>query len=121
MAVVYVKFCKAMMVGPVLGQYSSEERSLDSSRPPLLWCHPASGLRPMSLESLKLLETKIGEFVDEHERVRQQHETLQQRVKEMEKKLADAMSQLKQHEQERSEIRSRLERILSRLEGLELA
>jgi septal ring factor EnvC (AmiA/AmiB activator) len=75
----------------------------------------------MSLESLKLLESKIGEFVDQHERVRQEHESLVQRVKEQEKQLAEAMVQLKQYEQERSEIRARLERILSRLEGLELS
>ena len=75
----------------------------------------------MSLESLKLLETKIGEFVDQHERVRQEHESLVQRLKERETQLAAATAQLKQHEQERSEIRARLERILSRLEGLDLS
>ena len=74
----------------------------------------------MSLESLKLLETKIGQFVDEHERVRQQHESLVQRLRETDKKLAEVQAQLKQHEQERAEIRARLERILSRLEGVEL-
>ena len=74
----------------------------------------------MSLESLKLLESKIGEFVDQHDRVRQEHESLVQRLKEREKQLADATAQLKQLEQERSEIRARLERILSRLEGLDL-
>jgi septal ring factor EnvC (AmiA/AmiB activator) len=74
----------------------------------------------MSLESLKLLESKIGEFVDQHERVRQEHESLLQRIKEQEKQLVDATAQLKQNEQERAEIRARLERILSRLEGLDL-
>ncbi len=74
----------------------------------------------MSLESLKLLETKIGEFADQHERVRQEHDSLVQRFKEQEKQLAAASAQLKQYEVERSEIRTRLERILSRLEGLDL-
>ena len=74
----------------------------------------------MSLESLKLLESKIGEFVDQHERVRQEHESLVQRLNQQEKQLAEAAVQLKQYEQERSEIRARLERILSRLEGLDL-
>jgi len=74
----------------------------------------------MSLESLKLLESKIGEFVDQHERVRQAHESLSERLKERERELADATKQLKQLEQERTEIRARLERILSRLEGLDL-
>ena len=75
----------------------------------------------MSLESLKLLEAKIGEFVDQHERVRQEHESLVQRLKEQEQQLAAATAQLKQYEQERSETRARLERILSRLEGLDLS
>lgn len=75
----------------------------------------------MSLESLQLLESKIGEFVDQHERVQQEHESLLQRVKVQEAQLAEATAQLKQYEQERSEIRVRLERILSRLEGLDLS
>ena len=75
----------------------------------------------MSLESLKVLESKIGEFVDQHERARQEQSALLQRVKEQEKQLAAAAVQLKQHEQERAEIRARLERILSRLEGLDLS
>jgi len=74
----------------------------------------------MSLESLKLLESKIGQFVDNHERVRQEHEALAQRLRDKEKQLAEVASQLKQYEQERGEIRARLERILNRLEGLNL-
>jgi septal ring factor EnvC (AmiA/AmiB activator) len=74
----------------------------------------------MDLENLKLLEAKINQFVDQHERTREVHETLLQRLKDQEQQLADATAQLKQYEQERSEIRARLERILSRLEGLDL-
>ena len=75
----------------------------------------------MDLENLKLLEAKVNQFVEEHERVRDAHESLQQRLKEKEKQLADATAQLKQYEQERAEMRARLERILSRLEGLDLS
>jgi septal ring factor EnvC (AmiA/AmiB activator) len=74
----------------------------------------------MSLDSLKLLEAKIGEFVDQHERVRQEHEVLLRRLQDKEKELADAAVQLKQYEQERSEIKARLERILGRLGSLDL-
>jgi septal ring factor EnvC (AmiA/AmiB activator) len=74
----------------------------------------------MDLENLKLLEAKINQFVDQHERVREEHESLLQRLKDKEKQLADATAQLKQYEQERSEVRARLERVLSRLEGLDL-
>ncbi|MBP1686070.1 MAG: hypothetical protein H6Q33_2213 [Deltaproteobacteria bacterium] len=74
----------------------------------------------MDLENLKLLESKIDQFVDQHERVREQQATLAQRLKEREQQLADAAGQLQQYELERSEIRARLERILSRLAGLDL-
>ena len=74
----------------------------------------------MDLENLKVLETKINQFVDQHARVRDAHEALLQRLKDKEKQLAEALAQLKQYEQERVEIKARLERILSRLEGLDL-
>jgi septal ring factor EnvC (AmiA/AmiB activator) len=76
--------------------------------------------KAMNLDNLKLLETKIDQFVDQHERVREEHEALLQRVRDKEKQLAEATALLKQYEQERSEMRGRLERILSRLEGLDL-
>lgn len=72
----------------------------------------------MSLESLKLLEVKIGEFVDQHRRVKDEQAALVQRVQEQERQLADMVAQLRQYEQERAELKSRLERILSRLEDL---
>lgn len=74
----------------------------------------------MDLESLKILEAKINQFLDQHEHVREQHDTLVERLKDREKQLAEVTGQLKQYEQERSEIRTRLERILSRLESLNL-
>ena len=75
----------------------------------------------MSIENLKLLETKIDEFVDRHERAQQEHEALMQRLKEKERQLGEVTAQLKQQEQERAEIKARLERILSRLDGLDLS
>ncbi len=74
----------------------------------------------MDLESLKILEAKIDQFLNQHEQVREQHDTLLERLKEREKQLAELTGQLKQYEQERSEIRARLEWILSRLENLDL-
>lgn len=74
----------------------------------------------MSLDSLKLLETKIGEFVDRHEQVRREQEQLRAQLRERDKKLAEAAAELKRFEKERGELRARLERILGRLNGLEL-
>ncbi len=76
--------------------------------------------KAMGLESLKILEAKIDQFLDQHEQVREQQETLLQRLADREKQLAEVTGQLKQYEQERAEIRARLERILSRLESLDL-
>jgi len=73
-----------------------------------------------SLESLKLLETKIGEFVDRHEQARREQEQLRAQLRDRDKKLAEAAAQLKKYEKERGEIRARLERILGRLNGLEV-
>jgi septal ring factor EnvC (AmiA/AmiB activator) len=74
----------------------------------------------MDLENLKLLESKINQFVDQHERVRQSHESLLQSLKDRDRQLAELTSQVKQYERERVEIKTRLERILSRLNGLDL-
>lgn len=84
-----------------------------------------------SLESLKLLETKIGEFVDRHEEARREQEQLRAQLRDRDKKLAEATAQLKKYEaeaaaqlkkyeKERGEIRARLERVLGRLNGLEV-
>ena len=74
----------------------------------------------MDLENLKLLEGKIDQFVSQHEHMREQNHVLAQRLKEKEKQLAEAAAQLKRYEHERAEIKTRLERILSRLEGVDL-
>jgi septal ring factor EnvC (AmiA/AmiB activator) len=76
--------------------------------------------KAIDLESLKLLEARIDQFVEQHERVREEHEGLLQRLRDKEKQLAEATAQLKQYEQERAEMKTRLERILSRLGGLDL-
>ncbi len=76
--------------------------------------------KPMSLESLKLLEDRVHRFVDQHERVRQEYDEIVLRLEQQEKQLAEMTAQLERYEQERSEVRARLERILSRLDGLDL-
>jgi septal ring factor EnvC (AmiA/AmiB activator) len=74
----------------------------------------------MDLESLKLLEAKVEQFVAQHERVREEQGALAQRLADRERELADAAVTLKRYEQERAEIKARLQRILSRLDGLDL-
>ena len=74
----------------------------------------------MSLDSLKLLETKIGEFVERHEQARREQEQLREQLRDRDKKLAEAAAQLKRFEKERGELRVRLERILGRLNAIEV-
>ena len=62
----------------------------------------------------------MSEFVDQRARLRQDHEALLQRLRDKEKDLAAATAQLKRYEQERHEIKARLERVLSRLDSLHL-
>jgi septal ring factor EnvC (AmiA/AmiB activator) len=66
------------------------------------------------------LENKLGEFMDEHERVRREREALQRQLQEQQAHLREIALQLKRYEQERTQMRARLEKILSRLEGLNL-
>ena len=76
--------------------------------------------KPIDLESLKLLEDRVHQFVDQHERVRHEYEEVVRRLEQREQQLAEVTAQLERYERERSEVRARLERILSRLDGLDL-
>ena len=71
----------------------------------------------MSIESLKILEAKIGEMLTQHEQTRKEHASLLQRAKEQEKLVAALTAQVKQFEQERTEMKTRLERLLARVTG----
>ena len=72
------------------------------------------------MENLKLLETKIEQFLAHHQKVCQERDALGERLQEKEQQFAQMTSKFKQYEQERSELKTRLERILSRLDGLDL-
>lgn len=74
----------------------------------------------MGLENLKLLETKIDRLLAQHEKIRQERDVLGQRMKEKEAQFAQLAGQVRQFEQERNDLKTRLERILGRLEGLDL-
>ncbi len=74
----------------------------------------------MDLESLKLLESKIAKLLDRHEEFRRERDTLAQRLKEKETQFTEVAGQLKQYEQDRKEIKNRLEKILGRLNGIDL-
>jgi predicted nucleic acid-binding Zn-ribbon protein len=74
----------------------------------------------MGLESLKLLESKINSFLAHYEQVRVEKEKLATRLQEKERAYEELVDLLKQYEQERKEIKGRLENILGRFDGLDL-
>ena len=72
------------------------------------------------MDSLKQLETKIGDFLKAYDRLQQTCTQLQLAAKEQEKQLAEANARLKQFEKERDEVRGRLDRVLKQLDVLNL-
>lgn len=75
----------------------------------------------MALESLKLLEARLGGFLERHEQVRSENAALAVRVQEQEDERALLAKRVQQYEAERDEIRSRLTRILTQFSHLGIA
>lgn len=75
----------------------------------------------MDLEKLKLLETRIDDILTQHIAVCQERDRLKQQLSEAEARGAAAVARLAQHDSERAEVKSRVERILERLDGLGLS
>lgn len=74
----------------------------------------------MGPESLKLLELRINSFLAHYEQVRVEKEKLAVRLQEKERAYEELVGLLRQYEQERGEIRARLENILGCFDGLDL-
>lgn len=74
----------------------------------------------MALESLKILEEKVVGVLTRHEKMRTEKADLSARLEAQERAYAMLLERLQQYEQERHEMKERLERILDRLAGLEL-
>jgi uncharacterized protein YhaN len=74
----------------------------------------------MALESLKILEEKVVGVLTRHERVRAERADLAARLEAQERAYAMLLERLQQYEQERYEMKERLEKVLHRLTGLDL-
>ena len=72
----------------------------------------------MALKSLKILEEKLNGVLERHEQIRHEKADLVKRLSEQERTNTQLSERLQQYEQEREEIRSRLERILNHFDGL---
>jgi uncharacterized protein involved in exopolysaccharide biosynthesis len=74
----------------------------------------------MTLESLKILEEKVVGVLTRHEKVRAERADLAARLEAQERAYAMLLERLQQYEQERHEMKERLEKVLDRLVGLDI-
>ena len=81
----------------------------------------------MATDVLKQLDERIQASVARINQLRKENDQLSLKLAEAEKRCADATAQLKQlnverqqHENERNDVRSRIEKILSRFDGIDL-
>ncbi|MFZ0244913.1 cell division protein ZapB [Candidatus Binatus sp.] len=81
----------------------------------------------MATDVLKQLDERIQASVARIQQLRKENEQLTQKLAETEKRYADAAGQVKQlnaerqqHENERNDVRNRIEKILTRFDGIDL-
>ncbi len=74
----------------------------------------------MNLENFNVLEEKVIGVLARHEKVRAEKAELSARLEAQERANTMLLERLQQYEQERHEMRERLEKILDRLAGLAL-
>ena len=74
----------------------------------------------MDIEKLKLLESRIESMLDQHANVCKERDRLHEQLGKAESRVKEISGQLQRYEQERAELKSRVERLLNRLETLNL-
>jgi FtsZ-binding cell division protein ZapB len=82
----------------------------------------------MSFEILKQLDERVKAVIDRTEQLRHENARLTEQLEEGRRRLEEVSGQLKQvqeqchqHEAERLEVKSRIEKLLQRFDGLDLA
>jgi len=74
----------------------------------------------VEMDVLKQLEDRIQGSINRIQQLQRENELLAKRLAESEQRFNEANTQLKNQEQDRGEIRSRIEKILARFDGLDL-
>ena len=74
----------------------------------------------MDFESFRILEEKIEQVLGAHGRISEDRDRLRRELEQARAKVAELEEQLQRQEEERSEIKARVERILGRLDGIEV-
>jgi hypothetical protein len=75
----------------------------------------------MYMEKLDILEAKIEDMLVLHHAVCEERDRLTQELEAAKNRLGETMEQLRQYESERADVKNRVERILGRLNGLNLS
>jgi chromosome segregation ATPase len=75
----------------------------------------------MSLESIKVLETKVDDVLNRQVALGEERKRLQQELGEARAEIEVMADQMADIERERTEIKQRVERLLARLQDLNLA
>ncbi len=70
------------------------------------------------MEKLEILEAKIEDILALHHSVCEERDRLSRELEETRGRLSETLETLQQHERERADIRTRVERILGKLNGL---
>jgi FtsZ-binding cell division protein ZapB len=74
----------------------------------------------MEIDVLKELDERIQASVNRIQQLQRENEELAKRLAESEQRFEAASAQVREHENARSEIRDRIEKILTRFDGLDL-
>jgi len=74
----------------------------------------------MAMDVLKELDERIQASVNRIQQLQRENEQLAQRLAESEQRFIEATDQLREHETARNEVKSRIEQILTRFDGLDL-
>jgi hypothetical protein len=81
----------------------------------------AKETRVVDMEKLEILEAKIEDMLALHHAVCEERDRLTRELEATNSRLGETMDQLRQHEAERADVKNRVERILGRLNGLNLS
>ena len=74
----------------------------------------------MDVERLKLLENRIGEILTHHAAVCEERDRLREQLDRARARIEEMDTEARRHEAEKAEVKAHVERIMGRLDGLDL-
>ena len=74
----------------------------------------------MALDNIEQLEAKINRLIEKHERVKKEKETIEKKLQQKEGEWHHLQGQIRRYEQERTELREKLDKIIGHFASLNL-